>query len=236
MERYHRQILVLGEEGQRRIRNSSVLIVGVGGLGSASSLYLVSSGFGKVILVDNGRVELSNLNRQILYTTEDIGRPKVYVAAERLSSLNPEVEIEPVMEEASEDLIRELVKKVDIVVDGLDNWETRFLVNRVCVEKGKPFIHAGVRGMYGQLLTIVPGKGPCLQCLIPKPPKEETPIPVVSTTPGVLGLLQATEAIKLVTGYGEPSIGRLIIYDGVTTSFREIKVSRMKNCPVCSKR
>lgn len=234
IERYDRQIRLFGIEGQLRLKRSRVLVVGVGGLGTAAALYLVAAGVGHIILVDSERVELSNLNRQILYWTRDIGRLKTEAAVEKLRELNPGVVIETVAARVDERLLRELVPRVDLVIDALDNWETRFLLNRVCVEYRKPLIHAGVQGLYGQLLVIVPGKTPCLQCLIPRQPPETRPFPILGTTAGLMAMLQVTEAIKILTGYGEPSLGRLIVYDGYRMSFHEIKVSRRPDCPVCS--
>ncbi len=233
LERYGRQIMLFGEESQKRLKKARVIIVGVGGLGSVSSLYLAAAGVGKLILVDKERIELSNLNRQILYTTKDVGKYKVEVAARRLKELNPEIEVEGVVDEITEDNVKDYVSKVDLVVDGLDNWKTRFILNKECIRQKKPFIHAGIRGMYGQLLVVIPGKGPCLNCIIPSLPEEEKAFPVLGTTPGILGLLQATEVIKILTNYGTPAIGKLIIYDGMDLSLREIKVNRRPNCPVC---
>lgn len=233
--RYERQIPVIGREGQEKLKRSTVLIAGAGGLGSASALYLAAAGVGRLIIVDPQDVELSNLNRQVLHWTSDIGRAKVESAREKLRRLNPNVEVEVYREELTEELARRLVSRADIVIDALDNWEARFLLNRVCVELGKPFIHAGVEGFYGQMLVVVPGKGPCLQCLLPRQPPSRSGVPVLATTPGVLGLLQATEAIKLLTGVGEPAIGRLIIYDGYSMTFSEVRVRRRPDCPVCSR-
>jgi len=233
--RYERQIPVIGREGQEKLKRSTVLIAGAGGLGSASALYLAAAGVGRLIIVDPQDVELSNLNRQVLHWTSDIGRAKVESAREKLRRLNPNVEVEVYREELTEELARRLVSRADIVIDALDNWEARFLLNRVCVELGKPFIHAGVEGFYGQMLVVVPGKGPCLQCLLPRQPPSRSGVPVLATTPGVLGLLQATEAIKLLTGVGEPTIGRLIIYDGYSMTFSEVRVRRRPDCPVCSR-
>ena len=233
--RYERQIPVIGREGQEKLKQSTVLIAGAGGLGSASALYLAAAGVGRLIIVDPQDVELSNLNRQVLHWTSDIGRAKVESAREKLRRLNPNVEVEAYREELTEELARKLVPRADIVIDALDNWEARFLLNRVCVELGKPFIHAGVEGFYGQMLVVVPGKGPCLQCLLPRQPPSRSGVPVLATTPGVLGLLQATEAIKLLTGVGEPAIGRLIIYDGYSMTFSEVRVRRRPDCPVCSR-
>jgi len=233
LERYDRQIRLFGVEGQLRLKNAKVLVVGVGGLGSPISLYLTAAGVGKIILVDSEDVELSNLNRQIIHWSDDVGIPKVLSAVRKLRSLNPEVEVEGIKAHADEELLNTLIAKVDLVLDGLDNWGTRFLVNKICVKYGKPFIHGGVMGLHGQLLVVVPGKTPCLQCIIPKRPQEIRPFPVLGPTPGVIAMLQVTEAIKLITGYGSLSLGKLIIYDGYSMSFTEVKVSRRPDCPVC---
>ncbi len=235
MERYERQIKIFGVDGQIKLKKARVLVVGVGGLGCCAALYLTASGVGNIILIDSQKVELSNLNRQILHWTKDIGVPKIRSAIEKLRELNPEVNIEGVMDVLNEENVYNYVKEVDLVIDGLDNWRTRFIVNRACVELGKPFIHAGVRELYGQLLVVMPGKGPCLQCILPKPPPEVPGFPILGTTPGVLALLEVTEAIKIITGYGKPAIGKMIIYDGYSMSFNEVPVKRRPDCRVCSR-
>lgn len=235
LERYSRQIDVIGKDGQLKLKKSRVLIVGLGGLGSPVSLYLAAAGVGELILVDHGLVELSNLNRQILYTTRDIGRLKVEVAAERLRELNPNTRVVTYGVRADRELLDDLVSKVDIVIDGTDNWETRFIVNELCVKHGKPFIHAGVQGFYGQLLIVIPGVTPCLNCIIPYKPPDRDRIPVIATTPGVLGLLEATEAIKLITGVGSPALNKLLVYDGLNMRLHEVAVTRNPNCSVCSR-
>lgn len=233
IERYDRQIRLLGINGQLKLKKAKVLVVGVGGLGSPAAVYLVASGIGTVFLIDSEDVELSNLNRQILHWTRDVGRPKVLSALEKLRELNPNVLVEAIKCRVNEELMRRFIAKVDLVIDALDNWEARFVINRICVMSRKPFIHAGIYGLYGQLLVVVPGKTPCLQCLIPKPPSEVKPFPVLGTTPGIMAMLQVTEAIKLLTGYGIPALDKLIVYDGYSMSFNELKVSRRVNCPVC---
>jgi len=233
VERYDRQIRLIGLEGQAKLKRTTVLVVGVGGLGSPASIYLAAMGVGKLVIVDHEVVELSNLNRQILHWSTDLGRPKVISAEEKLKRLNPHVEVEVHQSKLDEDLARDLVGRADVVVDALDNWETRYLLNRVCVKLKKPLIHAGVRGMYGQLLLVLPGKGPCLECVFPRPRKEEGVFPVVGPIPGILAMLQTIEVFKLVTGYGEPSVGKLLIFDGYTTSLHEVRVRRRLECPVC---
>jgi len=235
LRRYDRQMRVegFGREGQEKLKKARVAIVGLGGLGCPSSTYLAAAGVGFLKLVDKGVVDLSDLNRQFLYSQEDLGLPKVEVAARRLRALNPHVEVEPIKVELDKEGLLDLFKDVDLVVDGLDNWRTRFLVNKACVELRIPFIHAGVRGFYGQLTTILPGEGPCLRCILRAHPPEEEVIPVLGPTPAVLGALQALEAIKLITGLGRPLIGRLLVFDGLEMRLEEIHVSRDKKCPVC---
>ena len=234
IERYDRQLRVWSREEQLKLRNSSVLVVGVGGLGSPVALYLTAMGVGKLILVDDGVLELSNMNRQILYTTKDLGKPKVYVAAERLRQLNPNVEVEPIKARLDEKLASELVQRVDVVVDALDNWESRLILNRACVEHRKPLVHAGVEGWYGQLMTVIPGKTPCLNCIMPAPPPpRDTPLPIVPTTPGLLGVLEANEVVKLIIKGRSSFEGRMLVYDGLRGEFTVIELKRNPNCPVC---
>jgi len=235
IERYDRQLRIpsFGAEAQIKLKKSSVLVAGVGGLGSAAAIYLTAAGVGKLRIVDHGEVELSNLNRQILYSTEDIGRSKVSAASEKLKSINPNVEIEAIKEEITEANVHDLLKGVDVVVDGQDNFKTRFIINEACIEDLKPFVHGAVYAFEGRLMTIIPGKGPCLRCLIPQDPKQVTPVPVFGPLPGIVGVLEALEAIKLLTGVGEPSLGRLLIIDGETLSFYSVDIRRDPNCPVC---
>lgn len=233
VERYDRQIRVFGVEGQLKLKKAKVTVIGVGGLGSISSLYLTAMGVGKLVIVDHGKLELSNLNRQILYKTKDIGEFKAKLAAQRLKELNPNVDIDYFTKEITSENIYDFIKEANVVIDGLDNWRTRFIVNKACVELNKPFIHAGVHGAHGQVLVVMPGKGPCLRCVMPQTPPQIEKIPILPTTPAVLASLQVTEAVKIITGYGKPAIGKLILYDGYSMSFHEIPVSRRENCPVC---
>ena len=210
------------------MRQTTVVVAGVGGLGSAASVYLTVAGIGKLIIIDKDVVEETNLNRQILYTSKDIGRPKVYVAAQRLRELNPEVEIVPVKAEIGKD-IEDYVREANIVVDGLDTWRARFILDKLCWRNKRPYIHAGVYGMYGQLTTIMPGKTPCLRCIMRGMRDKPSITPVIGVTPGVLGIMAAAEAIKLATGYGRPAVSRMIIVDLYSMEFHTVEL-RLENC------
>ncbi len=235
LERYDRQVRIegLGKSGQSKLKKARVIVVGAGGLGCPTSLYLVAAGVGHVAVVDKETVELSNLNRQILHWSNDIARPKGVSMVEKLRQLNPEVTVKALQKIVTTHNARQLVKDFTVVVDALDNWRTRFLLNKACVKEKIPFVHAGVHALYGQITTILPGKGPCLQCILPKIPPEEEKFPVLGATAGTLGLLGALETIKIITGLGEPLVGRMLHFDGETMSLQEIKVERRQNCPVC---
>jgi|YelNatPaOPRAMG01_1025707.scaffolds.fasta_scaffold143843_2 molybdopterin/thiamine biosynthesis adenylyltransferase len=233
LERFSRQIKLFGVDGQRRIKCSSVLVVGVGGLGCSALMYLALAGFGRVVFIDNDIVELSNLNRQVLHWEEDVGRVKVESAIWKLKKLNSNAQFEGLNAEFNEEIGSYLVRDVDVVLDCLDNFRTRFVLNRLCVKYRKPFIHGAVYGLEGRLLTVIPGRGPCLQCVIPLQPTEASGFPILGSTPAVIASLQVTEAIKIVTGIGRLSVGRLIVYDGEFMSFFEVSVKRRDNCPTC---
>lgn len=239
--RYARQMRLpeIGVDGQARLAHASVLLIGAGGLGSPAALYLAASGVGRIGLIDADRVDRSNLHRQVLYGEADIGRPKVEAARQRLTGLNPEIEIVPHPEWFGADNARGLISAYDLVLDGSDSFETRYLVNDACVLEGIPCVSASVSSFEGQLLTILPGGGPCYRCVFPAPPPA-TLAPncaeagVLGVTPGLLGVLQATEALKLFLDIGEPLIGRLLLADTLTMRFRRIEVERDPECPVCS--
>ena len=236
LERYDRQIRIpgFGIEGQLKLQRAKVLVAGLGGLGSPASIYLAAAGVGKLLLIDREVVELSNLNRQILHWDKDVSRRKVDSAVEKLRQLNPNISIEGLAVQINEDNIYDFVKEVDLVVDGMDNFKTRFIINEACVKLGKPFIHGAVYGLEGRLMTIIPRKGPCLRCLIPTEPPEVKPFPVLGATPAVIASLQVIEAIKVLTGIGEPLVGKLLVFDGLPMSFHEVIVKRSPKCPVCS--
>lgn len=235
LERYDRQIRLFGISGQEKLKSSKVLVIGIGGLGCPVALYLTAAGIGELILIDHERVELNNLNRQVLHWTSDIGKPKVVSAFEKLRELNPNVKINVIPEAGNEVLLERVVPEVDLVIDALDNWRTRFTLNRVCLKYRKPYIHGGIYGFHGQVLVVIPGKTPCLQCILPEGLSDESKVfPAVGATSGLIAMIQVTEAIKLITGYGRPALNRLIVYDGYNMEFHIIPVSRNPSCPACS--
>ena len=238
--RYSRHTLLseFGEAGQERLRAARVLMVGLGGLGSPAALYLAAAGVGTLGLVDFDVVDLSNLQRQIIHGTPDIGRPKLASAADRLRAVNPHVELE--LHEGPFDAgnARQLVDRYDVVVDGTDNFPTRYLVNDACVMAGKPNVYGSVFRFEGQASVFAASGGPCYRCLHPEPPPAGL-IPscaeggVLGVLPGFIGVVQATEAIKLITGIGEPLVGRVLLYDALRMRVREITLAWDPECPVC---
>ncbi|HID41867.1 MAG TPA: HesA/MoeB/ThiF family protein [Pyrodictium sp.] len=228
--RYERQLLLFGVEGQKKLKKTSVMIAGVGGLGSFEALYLTALGVGKLVLVDGDTVEDSNLNRQILHWTDDIGKPKPISAAEKLRHLNPNVEIVPVTERITRDNVDDLIRQVDIVIDGLDNWETRFILDEAAYRAGKPYIHAGIYGFEGQVVVIVPGETPCLRCLLPPSLKSPSKIPAVGPIVALVGSIAVTELMKLVTGMGEVNKGKMIVVDAYTMDMMKIELRPRKDC------
>lgn len=235
LSRYERQIMLdgIGIKGQEKLKSSKVLVAGVGGLGSPAAYYLTAAGIGTIGLADFDEVSLSNLNRQILHATNDIGRFKIDSAAEKLSSLNPDVQINKHCIKLTHENIADTVKNYDVIIDAVDNFETRFLINDSCYFLQKPVIEGAVCGFEGLLMTIVPGKTPCYRCLYPDLPKEKSFKGIIGTTAGVIGSLQAFEAVKLLLGIGEPLLGRILIFDGINSSFRVIDWSKKRSCPLC---
>ena len=236
LERYGRQMMLpkWGKRGQKKLKSSEVVVVGTGGLGCPASIYLAAAGFGRLVLIDKERFELSNLNRQILGWQKDVGRSKAEAAAEKLGELNSEIEVKARVIELTEDNVHELLQNADVVIDGMDNWRTRFIINKECVDNRIPFVHAGIFGLYGQITTIMPGKGPCLRCILPETPNEIKRFPVPGATPSLFASLQVMEALKLIVGFGEPLVGRMLLFDGERMSFTTVKMERHSECPICS--
>lgn len=233
-KRYDRQILIpdMGEEGQERLKKAKILIAGAGGLGSPIAMYLTAAGVGKIRVVDHDSVDLTNLNRQVLHWDKDLGRRKTDSALEKLAGLNPHVQIDTVGETITESNVMELVKGFDGIVDAMDNLATRYLLNKSAVMHNIPFFHGAVRGFEGRAMTIIPGRTACLRCMYRGPVPDEK-FPVIGVTPGVIGIIQATEVIKYIVGIGELLTNRLLIYDGLELKLTEFKVKRNPNCDHC---
>ena len=232
LERYDRQILLFGEEGQRKLKQASLLVAGVGGLGSPVCVYLAAAGVGKIRLVDNDVVELSNLNRQILHWDGDLRKPKVESAVSKLRGLNPSIVIEGIYDFISETNVDELVEGADGIVDCMDNFPTRYALNRAACRMGVPFFHAAVYGMEARVTTILPGETACLRCLYPEAPPSEK-FPVLGTAPGLAAMVQVTEVVKYLTGVGSLLKNRLLIFDGEVAHHMELSLRRNPSCPDC---
>jgi molybdopterin/thiamine biosynthesis adenylyltransferase/rhodanese-related sulfurtransferase len=246
VERYARQLTLpeVGLDGQRKLREAHVVLVGAGGLGSPAALYLAAAGVGHLTLVDDDRVERSNLHRQVLHADADTGRFKIDSGAARLEALNPTVRVSRVRERLSAGNARALLERAHVVVDGADNFATRYAVNDACVALGLPDVHGSVFRFEGQVTVLwpsAPGGGPCYRCIFPEPPPPELApscgeAGVLGVVPGVIGMLQATEALKLILGVGAPLVGRMLQYDALRGGFDEFDVPRAPDCPVCAAR
>jgi adenylyltransferase/sulfurtransferase len=232
--RYGRQMMIpgWGETGQLRLKGAQVFVAGAGGLGSPVATYLAVAGVGEIRICDADRVELSNLNRQILHMDSRIGDPKAQSAAQTLHALNPTVHIVPQPDTLEQASVERLVGHPDLVIDCLDNFETRYVLNAYCQAEGIPLIHGAVGGLLGQVTFLHPPETPCLRCIFPEAPPRGT-FPVVGVTPGVIGCIQAAEAIKYLTGVGTVLKGQLLIFDGESMEFTPIRVERVPFCPVC---
>lgn len=244
IERYSRQIMIpdLGGKGQIRLRQGKVLVIGAGGLGCPAAFYLAASGVGALGLVDSDRVELSNLQRQILHATPDIGREKVESAKEKLGRLNPDVEIRTYPVRLDVDNAAEIFAAYDFIVDGSDNFATKFLVNDTAVDLGKPFSHAGIVRFQGQTMTVIPGKSACYRCLFQEPPEPGEIMNcqqagILGAIAGTIGSIQATEAIKYLSGMEENLlVDRMLTYDAKKINFRTIDVRRNPACGACGEK
>ena len=241
-ERYSRHLLVpeIGLEGQTKLLEAKVLLLGAGGLGSPTALYLAAAGVGTLGVVDDDDVDLSNLQRQVIHTTDGIGTPKVDSAERAINAINPDVNVVKYRTRLDASNIMEIIEGYDVIVDGVDNFPTRYLLNDATVRLDIPVVSASILGFDGQLSVFKPHDGPCYRCLYPVPPPAELAPScgangVLGVLPGTMGLLQATEVVKLVTGAGEPLIGRLLLYEALGATFTELKVRRDPECPICSK-
>jgi adenylyltransferase/sulfurtransferase len=240
LERYSRHIILqdVGVEGQIEISDAKVLIVGAGGLGSPASLYLAAGGVGTIGIVDNDVVEMSNLQRQIAHFTKDINISKVESAREKMEAINPDVKVITYQEYLCADNIRDIVRGYDFVLDGTDNFPTKFLVNDACVMENIPLSHGGILRFNGQTMTIIPGESACFRCAFREPPPPDA-VPtcsqagVLGAIAGMLGTIQAAEALKFITGVGELLTDALLTFDAKTMNFRKIKLQRQENCPLC---
>ncbi|HHN65929.1 MAG TPA: molybdopterin-synthase adenylyltransferase MoeB [Nitrospirae bacterium] len=241
IHRYSRHIILpeVGGKGQKKILQARVLIVGAGGLGCPVGYYLAAAGVGTIGIVDNDTIELSNLQRQIAHNTERLGMPKADSAKMTFEALNPDVTVHAIKERLNKDMIMDLIKDYDIVVDGSDNFPTRYLVNDACVMAGKPLVSGAILRFEGQVTTIIPGEGHCYRCLFEEPPPPGL-VPscqeagVLGALCGVIGSLQAMEVLKLILGKGQPLKNQLLMYNAFESSFRKVKVPRNPDCPVCS--
>lgn len=233
--RYQRQISVpgWGEEGQRHVSSARVFVAGAGGLGSPVAIYLAAAGVGEIRICDADRVELSNLNRQILHSDERIGEYKVESAAKTLRQLNPTIQVFPYREFLDQSNADRVIGKSDIVIDCLDNYETRYLLNEYCIENEIPLVHGAIWGLVGQVSFLSPPETPCLKCIVPTPPPKQI-IPVLGATPGVVGSLQAMEALKYLAGIGSNLKGTMLFFDGEEMTFTPLQVRRNEACPACS--
>ncbi len=234
LERYDRQIMIkgIGEEGQEKLKRAKVFIAGAGGLGSPISIYLAAAGVGTIRLVDDDRVELSNLNRQVLHGDADIGKKKIDSAMENLKKLNQWVNIEAIAETITEDNVSQLVTGFDLIVDAMDNLPTRYLLNKAAIDKNIPFFHGAVYGFEGRAMTTIPGKTACLWCVY-QGRVTQGKFPVIGVAPAVIGCIQATEVIKYITGIGELLTNKLLIYDGLNLEFTKLTVEQDPNCQHC---
>ena len=239
-DRYSRHLLLpeVGEKGQATLLDARVLLLGAGGLGSPAALYLAAAGVGTLGLVDPDTVDASNLQRQVIHSTARVGKPKVDSAEETLKGLNPDVKVVKFQERLTRENIDRIFDGFDVIVDGCDNFPTRYLVNDASVMKRKPVVHGSIFRFEGQVATFVPYEGPCYRCLYPQPPPPHLApscqeAGVLGVLPGLIGVIQATEAIKLVLKKGSPLVGRLLTYDSLGMKFRELKLRRDKDCPMC---
>jgi adenylyltransferase/sulfurtransferase len=235
IKRYDRQLRMenIGKEGQEKLKQANIFLAGAGGLGSPISLFLAATGIGRIRIVDEEVVELSNLNRQILYEDADLGKRKAACAKNKLEKLNPHIEVEAISERIEKENAEELIGRCDIIIDAMDNYYNRYILNQIAFKKGIPLVHGAVEEFYGQVTTIIPGKTSCLKCLLPESPAQQ-PWPIISVTCGLIASIQATEVVKYVLGIGDLLENRLLILDGLHARIQEITLESNPGCEICS--
>lgn len=240
IERYSRHIILkeVGGMGQTKLLESKVLLIGAGGLGSPIAVYLAAAGVGTLGIIDDDVVDLSNLQRQILHGTSDIGIPKTKSAAATITEMNPDVKVIPINERINSENAFQILEQYDLIVDGCDNFQTRYLINDACVMLGKPIVHGSIFQFDGQVTVLYPGKGPCYRCIFPEPPPAGLApscqeAGVFGVLPGIIGTIQAVEAIKILLDIGDSLIGTLLLFDALTMNFNRMKLRQDENCPMC---
>jgi adenylyltransferase/sulfurtransferase len=240
LERYSRHILLkdIGIEGQTKIMSSNVLIIGAGGLGAPAALYLAAAGIGTLGIVDGDKVDLSNLQRQIIHFTKNVNIPKVLSATEKIAALNPDVKVNVFQEHVLAHNIRDIIRGYDFVLDGTDNFAAKFLINDACILEKIPFSHGGILQFTGQTMTIAPGKSACYRCVFSEPPPKDTVLTcsqagVLGSLAGMLGTIQTTEVLKFITGIGTPLTDKLLTFDALDMNFRNVPLRKRNDCPVC---
>jgi adenylyltransferase/sulfurtransferase len=232
LERYARQVMLFGQEGQERLKKARVFIAGAGGLGCPVALYLAVAGVGHMRVVDKDIAERSNLNRQVLHWEQDIGKEKVVSVEEKLRTVNPHIEINALCQVIDGSNVSELVGDADLIVDAMDNYAARYLLNRTAHEKGIPLFHGAIRGFDGQATTVIPGKSACLSCIFPCAPPAEV-FPVVGVTPGIIGMIQANEVIKYLLGVGDLLTDRLLVWNGLAAEMETLRFGKRCDCEIC---
>ena len=241
LERYSRHITLkeIGVRGQKKLLDAKVLIIGAGGLGAPAAMYLAAAGAGTIGIADSDSVDLSNLQRQVIHTTNDIGKPKAESAAETIKALNPDVNVITYNEYVNSKNIASIISGYDFIIDGTDNFPAKFLINDACVLGRKPFCHAGILRFEGQLMTYVPGQGPCYRCIFEAPPPKDA-VPscreagVIGAMAGIIGSMQALEAVKFITGQGDLLTRSILVFDGLKMTWRKVRLpEKVTNCPVC---
>jgi molybdopterin/thiamine biosynthesis adenylyltransferase/rhodanese-related sulfurtransferase len=238
--RYGRHFVLpnVGVEGQKKLKAAKVLIIGAGGLGSPAAMYLAATGVGKLGLVDYDNVDITNLHRQLLYSSSDVGKPKVAIAQRRIREINPNIDVEVYQEQLTSRNALAIIDRYDVIIDGSDNLPTRYLVNDACVMLGKPNVYGAVFQFEGQASVFDAKRGPCYRCIFPDPPPPEL-VPtcaeagVLGMLPAIIGNIQAVETVKLIVGFGDSLVGRLILFDASAMDFRELKIKKLGSCPVC---